>query len=432
MLFVAAANITAGGPVSIQKFGVLPGNSPQANREALQRAIDTAEKSGTALYVEPAEGGYRVASGIVLKKNVSLTGAHGPVGRGTRNPGKAEPTGSLFVITDTEKPFITVRSATQIRGIQFYYPEQAYNDPHKIIEYPPTIQVDKNEPVQGVTLSCLTFFGEYMAMDFESTGGKANEQILFEHCYGFPLSGRFISIDYCYDIPRILHCHVNPSNMREFGRSFTPAVIDAVVGRKTFAYSINHTDNAQLIDIFTFGTYGGILLGGDSYGQMTNFNFDCVAVGIHKLGNSDFNRNWQVAQGSIIANTGESVENIHPIIAEGKGHLAIANVEAFSGTNAALSTVGKSFDFMLVRGNERTTVSMFGCRMRNYTSSLPLRWKTRKHAYRQWLVLTKTKNLSTEASETPADRTAADFRTCYLFQPPGRLNVAENEYLCPL
>ena len=220
--------------------------------------------------------------------------------------------------------------------------------------------------------------------------------------------------------------------MREFGRSFTPAVIDAVVGRKTFAYSINHTDNAQLIDIFTFGTYGGILLGGDSYGQMTNFNFDCVAVGIHKLGNSDFNRNWQVAQGSIIANTGESVENIHPIIAEGKGHLAIANVEAFSGTNAALSTVGKSFDFMLVRGNERTTVSMFGCRMRNYTSSLPLRWKTRKHAYRQWLVLTKTKNLSTEASETPADRTAADFRTCYLFQPPGRLNVAENEYLCPL
>lgn len=93
MLFIAAANITAGGPVSIQKFGVLPGNSPQANREALQRAIDTAEKSGTALYVEPAEGGYRVASGIVLKKNVSLTGAHGPVGRGTRNPGKAEPTG---------------------------------------------------------------------------------------------------------------------------------------------------------------------------------------------------------------------------------------------------------------------------------------------------------------------------------------------------
>ena len=372
LLLMQATNITAGGPISIQKFGVLPENTPQANREALQRAIDTAEKSGTALYVEPAEGGYRISSGIVLKRNVSLIGAHGPVGRGTRNPDKAEPTGSLFVITDNEKPFITVRSATQIRGIQFYYPEQAYSDPSKIIEYHPTIQVDKDENVEGVTLSCLTFYGEYTAMDFASTGKNVNEQILFEHCYGFPLSGRFITIDYCYDIPRVLHCHANPANMREFGRSFSPAVINSVVARKTFAYSIDHTDNAQLIDIFTFGTYGGILLGGDSYGQMTNFNFDCVAVGIHKRGNSNFNRNWQVAQGSIIANTGEDVKNIHPVIAEGKGHLALSNVEAFSGPNGALSTVGKSFDFILVKGAERTTVSMYGCRMRNYTSSSPL------------------------------------------------------------
>lgn len=88
MLFIAAANITAGGPVSIQKFGVLPGNSPQANREALQRAIDTAEKSGTALYVEPAEGGYRVASGIVLKKNVSLTGGTALWGAARATPAK--------------------------------------------------------------------------------------------------------------------------------------------------------------------------------------------------------------------------------------------------------------------------------------------------------------------------------------------------------
>ena len=180
LLLMQTTNITAGGPISIQKFGVLPENTPQANHEALQRAIDTAEKSGTALYVEPAEGGYRISSGIVLKRNVSLIGAHGPVGRGTLNPDKAEPTGSLFVITDNEKPFITVRSATQIRGIQFYYPEQAYSDPSKIIEYHPTIQVDKDENVEGVTLSCLTFYGEYTAMDFASTGKNVNEQILFE------------------------------------------------------------------------------------------------------------------------------------------------------------------------------------------------------------------------------------------------------------
>jgi hypothetical protein len=32
----------------------------------------------------------------------------------------------------------------------------------------------------------------------------------------------------------------------------------------------------------------------------------------------------------------------------------------------------KSYDFMLVRGNEKLTVSMFGCRMRNYVTDEPL------------------------------------------------------------
>ena len=34
------------------------------------------------------------------------------------------------------------------------------------------------------------------------------------------------------------------------------------------------------MDIFTFGTGGGIRLGAATYGQLTNFNFDCVTVGV--------------------------------------------------------------------------------------------------------------------------------------------------------
>ena len=34
-------------------------------------------------------------------------------------------------------------------------------DPDKIIEYPPTIRVSHATAAQGVTLSCLTFFGEF-------------------------------------------------------------------------------------------------------------------------------------------------------------------------------------------------------------------------------------------------------------------------------
>ena len=370
LLFTLA--VSAQQMKSIMEYGVSPSNTPEQNRDNLQRAIDLASKSGAALYVEPVAGGYPVASGIVLKQNVSLIGAHGPVGRGTKDPERQAPVGSLFVITDTVAPFITVESATQLRGLQFYYPEQSHNDPAKIIAYPPTIQVSQTKKVEGVTLSSLTFYGEYMAMDFNASRSNPCEQILFEHCYGYPLGGEFIRIDYCYDIPRILHCHVNPANMRQFGRSFSRSVVDAVIARPTFSYAIDHTDNAQMIDVFTFGVHGGIYLGAYSYGQLTNFNLDCVSVGIHKKGASTFNRNWQIAQGSIIANVKGCADAIHPIIIEGQGHTAICNVEAFSGPNAALTADGYSDDFMLIKGDKLLTVSLFGCRMRNYRADSPI------------------------------------------------------------
>ena len=120
LFLLLAFTVSANNNKSIQEFGVLPGNTPEMNRDNLQKAIDWATSSGAALWVEPVANGYPVAGGIRLKKNVSLIGVHGPTGRGTRNPEKAEPVGSLFKITDKSQPFITVESATQIRGIQFW------------------------------------------------------------------------------------------------------------------------------------------------------------------------------------------------------------------------------------------------------------------------------------------------------------------------
>lgn len=356
---------------SIREFGVLPANEAAENAKNLQAAIDWAAPRGAALFVEPTDEPYRVAGGIVLKQNASLIGVHGPVGRGTRHPEKPQPVGSVFAIEDETKPFLTVETATQVRGIQFWYPKQPVDDGTKIIEYPPTIQVSQTQGAQGVTLSCLTFYGEYLAMDFAAQRRKVCEQILFEHCYGYPLSGTFIRIDYCYDIPRILHCHVNPANRRFIDGGHHRGVIDAVMAKQTYCYVIDHTDNAQLVDVFTFGTWGGIHLGPATYGQLTNFNLDCVCVGIHKQGDGEFNRNWQISQGSIIANAGAPLADIHPFIIEGRGHTAISNVECFSGGNGALTTVGQSQDFLLVRGTERLTVSLFGCRLRNYAAEDP-------------------------------------------------------------
>ncbi len=373
-LFVVFFGITAmtiaQGWTSLQSIGVLPTNTAEENRLHLQEAIDRMSPSGGVLYVEPAQGGYPMQGGIILRRNVTLLGAHGPTGRGTALPDRSGPTGSLFVIRDRENPFLTVESATQVKGIQFYYPEQTWQDGNGIIAYPPTICMATGQAVQGVTLSCLTFYGEYMAMDFRAKAPHICEQILFEHCYGYPLSGQFIAIDRCYDVPRILHCHVNPANMREFRRSFKREVIDAVVRNKTYTYWIDHTDNAQLMDLFTFGVYGGIYLGNETYGQLTNFNFDCVGIGIHKLGSQCKNRNWQIAQGSIIANVGENIEEVHPILIEGKGHTSLTNVESFSGDNGALTTLGASWDFITVR--DEASVTLTACRMQGYKAANPI------------------------------------------------------------
>jgi hypothetical protein len=369
---VAQPNPGWTGYKSIAEFGVTPTNTAAANKAALQGAIDWASSRGGALFVDPSEEPYPIAGGLVLRRNVSIIGVHGPVGRGTRHPEKAQPVGSVFRIEDEKEPFITVEGATQLRGLQFWYPRQTLRDPKKIIKYPPTIKVSGTQAAQGVTLSCLTFYGEYVAMDFNSSRANPCEQILFEHCYGYPLSGEFIRIDYCYDIPRILHCHVNPANQRFIKGGYSRSVIDAVVAAKTFTYAINHTDNAVAMDLFTFGVYGGVYLGPATYGQLSNFNLDCVTVGIHRLGDGTFNRNWQIAQGSIIANTGPRVEDIHPIIIEGQGHTSLANVEAFSGGNGALTTLNKSQDFLLVRGDKKLTVTLIGCRMRNYAAASPL------------------------------------------------------------
>jgi hypothetical protein len=84
---VSSSICFAGDPgKSIREFDVLPNNSAEINKTNLQKAIDWASASGAALFVEPSDEPYLVASGIILKKNVSLIGVHGPTPRGTRNP----------------------------------------------------------------------------------------------------------------------------------------------------------------------------------------------------------------------------------------------------------------------------------------------------------------------------------------------------------
>src|ERR1041385_2749230 len=165
LFFLLVASANAQPYRSLREIGLSPTNSAAANKEILQKAIDSASRSGAALFLDPSEEPYPVAGGITLKMNVSIIGVHGPVGRGTRHPEKQQPVGSVFRIEDESAPFITVEGTTQLRGLQFWYPKQTLSDPVQIIKYPPTIQLSKDKPGKGVTLPCLTFLGEYVARD---------------------------------------------------------------------------------------------------------------------------------------------------------------------------------------------------------------------------------------------------------------------------
>src|SRR5690606_32021363 len=143
---------------SIREFGVLPENTAATNTINLQKAIDWASGYGASLIVEASDEPYHLDGGIILKKNVSLIGVHGPTPRGTVHPTKKQPVGSVFKITDEKNVFITVETGTQIRGIQFWYPNQTIKDPNAIIPYPATIQTSKTSSTQGVNLANLTFY----------------------------------------------------------------------------------------------------------------------------------------------------------------------------------------------------------------------------------------------------------------------------------
>ena len=74
ILIVGIGQAKEQGWVSVQSVGVLPQNSAEKNRQNLQAAIDKMSPLGGVLYVEPAQGGYPMQGGIILRRNVTLLG----------------------------------------------------------------------------------------------------------------------------------------------------------------------------------------------------------------------------------------------------------------------------------------------------------------------------------------------------------------------
>lgn len=367
---IYVSGIDAGRTVSLEEFGVLPGNTAAENRTNLQKAIDWASSSGTALYLPPADGGYPMDGGIDLCRGVSIVGASSASGNLSADGSGI--CGSVFVIRDRENVFMYLESSSRLTGLQFFYPDQTFSDPSGIIEYPPTLELSPTRTSQGVTLTDLVFCGEYETMDFRRELSLPCEQILIRNCRAYPLGGSFVSISHCYDIPRVLGCRVSPSVHSGFGRELSPEIRNSVASSGNYAYWFDNIDNLVLMDIEASSVYGGLYLGSATYGQLTGFSFDCVNRGIYRTGNSGFNRTWLISSGDINANVGDDTADIHPIVVTGYGYTSLTGVNADSRADLSMKTSPGCCDFIYVGGSAALNIGLTDCVMGGYTSDSPL------------------------------------------------------------
>lgn len=356
--------------VNLQDLGVLPTNSPKVNKANLQKAIDLASTSGAALYLPPEKAGYPVSGGIILRKGVTIFGSGAPsVGQ---NTDAGELAGSYFVIRDRNYTLMTLESATRLSKLGFYYPDQSLDDPSNIVRYFPVLKLSSESASQGVTLTDLTFCGEYETMNFKCDRSIPCEQILVENCRAYPVSGKFISIDCCYDIPRVLHCSVDPSVGGTFGRKYSKAMLEKVSSTKNFAYWFDNIDNLVLMDLKASCVYGGIYIGHSTYGQLTGFSFQAVRVGMERTGDAGKNRTWEIMQGSINANLGSYPEDIHPIILKGSGITFLTNISICSKPDYRLPSSLQPEECILIAGSEPLDVTLTNVAISGYMGEFPI------------------------------------------------------------
>jgi len=154
---------------------------------------------------------------FTLKSNIFLQGNNRAAYKGsTPNGGaspslSATPSGAAFLVTNTSTALIKMQSNTGIDGFIFHYPSQVYTATTiaGTTTYPATITKDSGA-IEGISLTNLCFVGATTCMSFigDSTNFMADMKI--DTCYGYPLGGSFLRIDFALDIPRITRCHVNP------------------------------------------------------------------------------------------------------------------------------------------------------------------------------------------------------------------------------
>ncbi|MBQ7397713.1 MAG: hypothetical protein IJW09_02665, partial [Clostridia bacterium] len=273
--------IAAGAQIfNVRDYGA-KGDGKEDDTLAFEKAINAAEKNGGIVYV-PA-GYYNITDRLVIPTGVELRGVHESMHVTTGE-------GSVIYVTANQgdadgDAFITMEKGSGLRGLTFWYPEQAWNS---IKAYPYTVRVMG----QNCVLRDLCFGNTYQAIDMASAdcGGHYVDNIT-----GCVLS-RGIALDGSSSAGIIMNTHFNitfyasvwGTNLEDasgaFGSGEMAVALFNHMNANLTAYSFGETAEEQLLFIFNYRARYGMDFTGSFDGKVIGSGVDGSLCGIRVKG----------------------------------------------------------------------------------------------------------------------------------------------------
>ncbi len=257
------------------------GDGVEDDTLAFDKALNAAKKTGGIVYV-PA-GYYNVTERLIIPTGVELRGVHESMHVTTGE-------GSVIYITDAQgeadgDAFITMQEGSSLRGLTFWYPEQAWNS---IKAYPYAVRVMGKNCV----LRDLCFGNTYQAIDMASAdcGGHYVNNIT-----GCILS-QGIALDGSSEAGIIMNTHFNITFYASvwgtklsdasgaFGSGDMAVALFNHMNANLTAYSFGETVEEQLLFIFNYRARYGMDFTGGFDGLVVGSGVDGSLCGIRIKG----------------------------------------------------------------------------------------------------------------------------------------------------
>lgn len=257
------------------------GDGVEDDTLAFDKAINAAQKTGGIVYV-PA-GYYNITDRLIIPTGVELRGIHESMHVTTGE-------GSVLYVTAGQgeadgDAFITMEQGSALRGLTFWYPEQAWNS---IKAYPYTVRVMGKDCV----LRDLCFGNTYQAIDMASAdcGGHYVDNIT-----GCILS-QGIALDGSSSAGIIMNTHFNITFYAsvwgtklndasgDFGSGEMSVALFNHMNANLTAYSFGETVEEQLLFIFNYRARYGMDFTGGFDGLVVGSGVDGSLCGIRVKG----------------------------------------------------------------------------------------------------------------------------------------------------